>query len=108
MVDFGVETHSMKNFFTDMVSSVGSTEFAQNGKYIISREYLNVKIWDISQTRKPLLNICTQDSLKSKLVELFEKHHIYDKFQISGSPDSATVLTGNYNNAFHCIDVKTG
>lgn len=36
-IDFGVEVHSMKNFFTDMVSSIGSTEFTHNGKYIISR-----------------------------------------------------------------------
>lgn len=36
-MDFGVETRSMKNFFTDMVATVGSVEFTNNGKYIISR-----------------------------------------------------------------------
>lgn len=36
-MDFGVETRSTKNFFTDMVATVGSAEFLNNGKYIVSR-----------------------------------------------------------------------
>lgn len=37
VLDFGVENKSMKNFFTDMVATVGSAEFMQNSKYIVSR-----------------------------------------------------------------------
>ena len=67
-----------------------------------------VKVWDISQTSKPVLNICLEDGVKSNLVDLYEKNHIRDKFDVSGSPDNSTILTGTYNSAFHLMDVATG
>lgn len=76
----------------------------QNGKYIVSREYLNVKIWDMNNTKKPLHNICVQESLKSKLVNLFEEDSIYDRFNVACSSDSNIILTGNYNNYFHLLN----
>lgn len=60
VLDFGLETRSMKNFFTDIIATVGDVNFTENGKYMISREYLNVKIWDMTNTKKPLHNICVQ------------------------------------------------
>ena len=75
-----------------------------NCKYIVSREYLSIKIWDITNTRKPVHSICVQDSLKSKLVNLFETDCIFDKFQVSCSADSSTIVTGNYNSNFHLLD----
>lgn len=108
IMDFGVETRSMKNFFTDMVATVSSAEFLQSSKYIISREFLSIKIWDITNTKKPVQTICVQESLKSKLVNLFESDNIFDKFKLTSSADSSTILTGNYNNYFHLINVENG
>lgn len=108
VVDFGVESRSMKNFFSDMIASVTSVEFMQNCKYIISREYLNIKIWDITNPKKPMYNICIQQELKSNLVNLFENNNVYDKFMIRSSADSSTILTGNYNNNFHLINLNVG
>lgn len=65
-------------------------------------------MWDITNTKKPIQNICVQDSLKSKLVNLFESDNIFDKFSIASSPDSSTILTGNYNNCFHLVNTDTG
>jgi len=98
----------MKNFFSDMVASVGGIDFTNNGRYIISREYMNVKVWDIANTKTPLQNICIQESLKSKLVNLFENDCIFDKFSITGSYDNSTIITGNYNNNFHLLNMSTG
>jgi len=98
----------MKNFFSDMVASVGGIDFTNNGRYIISREYMNVKVWDIASTKTPIQNICIQESLKSKLVNLFENDCIFDKFSIAGSYDNNTILTGNYNNNFHLLNISTG
>jgi serine/threonine-protein phosphatase 2A regulatory subunit B len=108
VIDFGTETRSLKNFFTDIIATVGSIDFTQNGKYVVSREYLNVKIWDLTNTKKPLHNVCVQDTLKSKLVNLFETDSIYDKFNIACSHDSTTILTGNYNNNFHLLNLENG
>lgn len=39
---------------------------------------------------------------------MFENECIYDKFKLSGSGDGSQILTGNYNNNFHLIDVVNG
>lgn len=89
-----------------MVSSYSSISFMNNSKYIAARDYLSVKVWDICKTDKPLLSIPVQESLKSKLCDIFQNDSIFDKFSISVSKDSNTLLTGNYNNCFHAIDVS--
>jgi len=37
---------------------------------------------------------------------MFENDCIFDKFDLSMSKDSNTILTGNYNNNFHAIDLN--
>ena len=94
-----------QTFFTQMISSYSSLTFINNSKYIATRDFLTVKVWDVCRTDKPVLSIAIQDSLKSKLCDIFENQSIYDKFTLSASKDSNTLLTGNYNNSFHNIDV---
>ncbi len=36
---------------------------------------------------------------------MFENEAIFDKFAISCSSDSNTLITGNYNNSFHMVDL---
>lgn len=35
---------------------------------------------------------------------MVENECIFDKFSLASSPDSNTMVTGNYNNCFHLID----
>jgi serine/threonine-protein phosphatase 2A regulatory subunit B len=88
-----------------MLSGYSSIDFMKNGKYLISRDMMTVKIWDICNTKKPVSTVVVHESLKSKLCEMFENDCMDDKFNISASPDGNTILTGNYNNSFHLIDV---
>lgn len=39
---------------------------------------------------------------------MFQNDCIYDKFKINGSLDGSSLLTGNYNNNFHLIDLVDG
>lgn len=89
-----------------MVSSYSGVDFMANGRQLITRDYLTLKVWDLAVTKKPLATITIQDSLKSKLCEMFENDAIFDKFSVSASPDSRTAFTGNYNNNFHLIDTQ--
>ena len=106
-VNFKMENSSngKSNFFTEMISSYSSATFTPNSRYIVSRDYLTVKVWDLANCKKPVSNITIQDSLKSKLCEIFENDSIFDKFSIACSHDSNTILTGNYNNSFHLMDL---
>jgi len=62
---------SNKNFFSEMVASYSSVKFAKKGKLVAARDYLNVKVWDVCNTSKPLMTIPLQESIKSKLCDLF-------------------------------------
>jgi len=55
-----------------MVSTYSSVQFMKQGKYIAARDYLNVKVWDVCNSSKPLMTIPVQESIKSKLCDLFE------------------------------------
>ena len=69
---FKSEYAGNKNFLASMLSSFTSGDFTKQGKYIISRDYMSVKIWDICNTKKPVTNVVLHDGFKSKLSEMFE------------------------------------
>ena len=87
-----------------MLSSYSSGDFTKQGKYIVSRDYLSVKIWDICNTKKPVTNVVLYDGFKSKLSEMFENEAIFDKFAVKASPDGNTIAAGSYNNWMHLVD----
>jgi len=41
------EDATKKNFFTEIVASISDACFSKNGKNILSRDFLNVKVWDV-------------------------------------------------------------
>jgi serine/threonine-protein phosphatase 2A regulatory subunit B len=84
-VGFASEKVTNKNFFTELVSSYSSTQFIKKGKYVAARDYLTVKIWDSCNPSKPIQTIPIQESIKSKLCDLFENDSIYDKFTLYAS-----------------------
>jgi serine/threonine-protein phosphatase 2A regulatory subunit B len=61
----------------------------KKGKYVAARDYLNVKIWDVCNPAKPLMTVPVQESIKSKLCDLFENDSIYDKFSMFSSEDGS-------------------
>ena len=93
-----------KNFLTEMISGYSSAIFSPNSKFVISRDCLTVKIWDICNAAKPINTIMVQETLKSKLCDMFENDCMEDRFGVGASWDGKTILTGNYNNGFHLLD----
>lgn len=54
------------------------------------------------------MTVPVQESIKSKLCDLFENDSIYDKFSMFSSDDGNQIVTGNYNNCFHVISTVNG
>ncbi|KAI9092396.1 protein phosphatase 2A regulatory subunit PR55 [Phlyctochytrium arcticum] len=96
-----------KSFFTEIISSISDLKFSRDGRYIVSRDYLTLKIWDMNMESKPIQTINIHDHLRSKLCDLYESDCIFDKFEATFSGDGASVLTGSYNNYFHIYDRAT-
>ncbi|CCF57288.1 hypothetical protein KAFR_0C02950 [Kazachstania africana CBS 2517] len=88
------------NFFTEITSSISDIKFSPNGRYIASRDYLTVKIWDVNMNNKPIKTINIHEQLKERLSDTYENDAIFDKFEIEFSGDSSSLMTGSYNNTF--------
>ena len=52
-----LESTDKKNYFTEMTNSVCSLDFLSDGKYMVSRDYLGIKVWDVCRSDKPLKKI---------------------------------------------------
>ncbi len=53
----------------------------------MSRDYLNLKIWDVNMDSRPLAVINIHEHLKDKLYDLYENDCIFDRFDCSFSGD---------------------
>eukprot|EP00055_Hartaetosiga_balthica_P011998 m.56558 g.56558 ORF g.56558 m.56558 type:complete len:440 (+) comp7803_c1_seq1:127-1446(+) len=93
-----------KSFFSEIISSVSDVKFSHDGRYIMSRDYLTIKIWDLQMEREPIEEYNVHNYLKPRLCDLYENDSIFDKYEVSWSGDDRQIMTGSYNNLFHVFD----
>lgn len=101
------EDPASKSFFSEIISSISNVKFSHDGKYILSRDYLTLKIWDIAMEKQPIKVINMHDKLRSKLCDLYENDCIFDKFECIFSGDGKNVLSGSYNNTLMIYPTDT-
>lgn len=94
------EDPSSRSFFSEIISSISDVRFSNDGRYILSRDYLTVKIWDVNMERQPVKTIPIHEHLRPRLCDTYENDSIFDKFEVVFSGDSKNVMTGSYNNNF--------
>jgi serine/threonine-protein phosphatase 2A regulatory subunit B len=81
------EDPSNRSFFSEIISSISDVKFSQDGRYMLSRDYLSLKIWDINMDSRPIRTIQIHDHLRGKLCDLYENDCIFDKFECTFSGD---------------------
>jgi serine/threonine-protein phosphatase 2A regulatory subunit B len=96
-----------KSFFSEIVSSISDLKFSPDGRYILSREYLTLKIWDMHMESKPIQTIPIHDHLRPKLCDLYENDCIFDRFECTFSGNGSQALTASYNNFFYIWDIRS-
>lgn len=89
-----------RSFFSEIISSISDVRFSHDGRYILSRDYLTVKIWDVNMERMPVKTIPIHEHLRPRLCDTYENDSIFDKFEVVFSGDAKNVMTGSYNNNF--------
>jgi len=94
------------SFFSDIVNSVSDVKFSPDGRYIATRDYLTVQIWDTQMDAKPLKIIPVHESVKPKLCDLYENDVIFDKFDVSFNHDGTSVMSGSYSNYLRVNSLK--
>ncbi|KAG2136296.1 WD40-repeat-containing domain protein [Suillus cothurnatus] len=101
------EDPTSRSFFSEIISSISDVKFSHDGRYILSRDYLSLKIWDINMESRPVKTIPIHDHLRGKLCDLYENDCIFDKFECVWSGDDKHVLTGSYHNFFRIFDTDS-
>jgi len=93
-----------KSFFSEVISSISDVKFSPDGRYIMARDYMTLKIWDVNMDSQPVRTIKVHEHLRSKLCELYESDCIFDKFECSWARDSKHVCSGTYDNKLQVWD----
>eukprot|EP00057_Strongylocentrotus_purpuratus_P019786 XP_011674260.1 PREDICTED: LOW QUALITY PROTEIN: serine/threonine-protein phosphatase 2A 55 kDa regulatory subunit B delta isoform [Strongylocentrotus purpuratus] len=101
------EDPSNRSFFSEIISSISDVRFSHSGRYLISRDYLSVKVWDLLMDTKPVETFPVHEYLRSKLCSLYENDCIFDKFECVWNGSDSAIMTGSYNNFFRIFDRNT-
>jgi serine/threonine-protein phosphatase 2A regulatory subunit B len=56
-----------KSFFTEIIASVSDIKFAKEGRYLLSRDYMTLKLWDINMDAGPVATFQVHEYLKPKV-----------------------------------------
>ncbi|CAL8084338.1 unnamed protein product [Calicophoron daubneyi] len=96
-----------RSFFSEIINNISDLNFSHSGRYILSRDYLTVKVWDLNMSRRPVETYLVHDYFRTKLCALYENDCIFDKFECQWSPDDRCIMTGSYNNHFRVFDRVT-
>ena len=70
--------------------------YSADGRFIFSRDYLSVKVWDVNMESSPVDTIMLHDHLHPLLEDLYESDSIFDKFEICCRSDGKSFATGSY------------
>uniref|UniRef100_A0A8B9Q7H3 Serine/threonine-protein phosphatase 2A 55 kDa regulatory subunit B n=1 Tax=Apteryx owenii TaxID=8824 RepID=A0A8B9Q7H3_APTOW len=59
------EDPSNRSFFSEIISSISDVKFSHSGRYMMTRDYLSVKIWDLNMENRPVETYQTTVSRQS-------------------------------------------
>ncbi|KAJ8247627.1 hypothetical protein GJAV_G00248460 [Gymnothorax javanicus] len=104
----GPEDPENRSFFSEIISSISDVHFSHSGRYLLTRDYLTVKVWDLNMERSPVETYQVHEYLRSKLCSLYENDCIFDKFECAWNSTDSVIMTGTYNNFFRMFDRETG
>jgi len=91
-------------FFQELVTTISDLKWSPCGRFLVSRDYLTMKIWDPRMENQALRTIKFHDQIVPSLCDLYEDDSIFDKFSCSWSGDSYQLVTGSYNGLFYVCD----
>lgn len=86
------EDPANRSFFSEIISSISDVKFSHDGRYLLTRDYLSLKVWDLHMDTKPVETYQVHEHLRSKLCALYENDCIFDKFECAWSGDDRWVV----------------
>jgi len=102
------EAPGSRSFFTEIIASISDIKFSKDGRHILSRDYMTLKLWDVKMNSGPVATFQVHEYLRPKLCDLYENDSIFDKFECCQSGDGLRVATGSYSNIFRVFGCRSG
>ncbi|KAK2983831.1 hypothetical protein RJ640_008507 [Escallonia rubra] len=62
------EAPGSRSFFTEIIASISDIKFGKDGRYILSRDYMTLKLWDINMDSGPVSTFQVHEYLRPKLL----------------------------------------
>jgi hypothetical protein len=56
-----------KSFFSEIIASISDIRFSHDGRYILSRDYMNLKLWDMAMESKPMVTLAVHEELRPRV-----------------------------------------
>eukprot|EP01025_Chloroclados_australasicus_P059495 TRINITY_DN7522_c0_g2_i1.p1 TRINITY_DN7522_c0_g2~~TRINITY_DN7522_c0_g2_i1.p1 ORF type:complete len:264 (-),score=16.89 TRINITY_DN7522_c0_g2_i1:326-1117(-) len=91
---------SNRGYFSEIIASISDLQFTGCGRYMYTRDYMTVKLWDLRMERGPVSTHPVHENLREEFCELFENDCIFDKFDLCLDPSGTKFATGTYGNSF--------
>mmetsp|Transcript_3579 Transcript_3579/g.5586 ORF Transcript_3579/g.5586 Transcript_3579/m.5586 type:complete len:523 (-) Transcript_3579:96-1664(-) len=101
-------TATTKSFITDILNSISDAKYTTDGRYLVSRDYMTIKIWDVNMEDKPVETIPLHDHIRPMLYDLYSSDIIFDKFEVCCSPDGKRIASGSYSNQLKVYNWEKG
>ena len=78
---------------------ISDVKFSTSGRYMISRDYLWVKIWDLHMETRPIETYTVHDDFHSKFCSLYKNDKdLSDSFECCWYGNDTAIMTGSCNN----------
>ncbi len=94
-------------FSPAFITSISDIQSTRDGRFIATRDYMTVKLWDTHMNKAPIRTYGVHDHLKGQLKALYNNGMLCDKFNLSFNGNGTHIMTGSYNNLLNIYSVMT-
>jgi len=93
-----------RSFFSEITASLSDARWCgRDGRAIVTRDYLNLTLWDLAMPRCPVAAYPVHDALRPRLADLYENDCVFDKFGVAVSGDGKCAASGTYSSLFRVV-----
>lgn len=95
-----------KGFFNELTQAITDAKFSKGGRFIVSRDFMSVKLWDMNMEKRPVETLYVHEYLRPSpaMWHLYERELLFDSFGCGVSKEG-NIVSGSYNGFFHIYDL---
>ncbi|KAJ8559855.1 hypothetical protein K7X08_003913 [Anisodus acutangulus] len=71
-------SHGSKTFLSEIIASISDMKYAMDGRHILTRDYMTLKLWDTHMETSPVATYKIHEHLHPKLPKLYTNDAIFD------------------------------